>query len=434
MTEQHRRFLLIGAAAALAFLVAIEVWAFRLDIGGPTAALLHDVGFGPKRGRVLWASAALALVGLKRRQALRWIAFGMAVDLVFFLGRQLAHTRLTFGNGAIFLMVGLAVHLWRTTDGEARFAALRGVTLGFLLIMASKIGDTWLLITARTRPSVLDEYVQTADQALGNPSWWMGQAVEASGAFGHWLLSTVYIDLPVGALIVAVHQLRKGWPAHHLIRTFLLIGLVGPLFYLLFPVVGPVFAFGAEGRGWAVDNIWPRLPELNLAPGSIAFDPVTPRNCMPSLHTAWVVAIFVHTRTGPRWFRAFGAAWMTITLMATLGFGYHYGVDLIAGVVFSLTIEAVLRDPERGWGWFRWRMILGGSAVMAVLLFSYRYLAVSLAEEPAVSGLLLMGLMSAVIVAFYATFFARPGTALADWGQRQPGAAPRAGAAAPLSA
>jgi len=434
LSERHKRLVLIGGAACLVFLIAIELEALHLHIGGPTAALLHDTFFGPKRGRVLWAAAALSLVGLPRRQVLTWVGIGAGIDLAFFVGRLLAGTRLTFGNGALFLMAGLAVHTWTTTEGERRFDALRGVTLGFLLIMASHIGDTWLQITSHTRPRVLDEYVQTSDHALGNPSWWMGQLVEAGGPVVHWLLSTVYIDLPVGALVVAVYQLRKGWPTHHLIRTFLLIGLVGPLFYLLFPVVGPVYAFGSLGKGFEVANIWPHLPRIDLAPGSIAFDTITPRNCMPSLHTAWVVAIFVHSRSGSRWLRAFGTFWMVCTLSATLGFGYHYGVDLLAGVVFSLTIEAMLRDPERGWGWFRWRLVLGGSGSLAVLLTAYRYLAVPLAEEPAVGAFVLLSLMGSMVLAFYATFFARPGTALADWGQREPGTAARTSGATPLGA
>ncbi|CAN5612852.1 phosphatase PAP2 family protein [soil metagenome] len=433
MSERHKRLVLIGTVGAAVFLLAIEVTALRLHIGGPSAALGHDLLFGPKRGRVLWAAAALAMVGLPWRQALRWVAFGAAIDLVFFVGRLVAGTRLTFGNGALCLMIALAARTWATTRGEERFDALRGVTLGFLLIMASKIGDTWLLITAHTRPAVLDEYVQTADHALGNPSWWMGRAVDSSGEIGHWLLSTVYIDLPVGALIVAVYQLRKGWPSHHLIRTFLLIGLVGPLFYLLFPVVGPVYAFGAEGHSWAISNVWPRVPIFDLSPRSVRFDDLTPRNCMPSLHTAWVVAIFVHSRSGPRWLRIFGAVWMTLTLMATLGFGYHYGVDLIAGVVFSLTIEACLRDPERGWGWFRWRLVVGGTGALFGLLLTYRYFSVELAKDPVVWGVLLLSVMASVIMAFYATFFARPGTALADWGQRE-GSGARTAAAHTVSA
>ena len=67
------------------------------------------------------------------------------------------------------------------------------------------------------------------------------------------------------------------------------------------------------------------------------FNEFTPRNCMPSLHTAWATAIFIHSREGPRLLRFAGAFWLIATLGATLGFGYHYGADIVAGVVFALT-------------------------------------------------------------------------------------------------
>jgi hypothetical protein len=83
-----------------------------------------------------------------------------------------------------------------------------------------------------------------------------------------------------------------------------------------------------------------------------------------------------------------------------------------------LTLDAALRDPERGWGWFRVRLLIGGSALLAGLLLSYRFAAVQMAEYPAIFGPLLMAVLVLMSVAYFATFFARPGTALAVWGER----------------
>ncbi len=399
-------------------LVGIEVAAHNFGFRGPTVNLLSELAFAPKRGPVLWAGLALAMVGLMPRERLICLSTAVAVDLAFFLGRMSEGGRLTFGNGALVVLLGLGLWVSFRWERDRRIDALKGVTLGLVLIMATKMSDAWLHLTAVTQPTVLDEYVQTADHSLGDPAWWVGRLVDASGFLGHRVLETVYIELPIGAIIIALYQLRKGWPSHHLVRTFLAIGMIGPIFYMLFPVVGPVFAFGGAGKSWAVADVWPSIGSLDLTPGAIAFDNFTPRNCMPSLHTAWAVAIFVHSRQGPRWLRVFGTFWMVCTLTATLGFGYHYGVDLIAGVVFSLTIESALRGPERGWGWFRWRLIISGSLVMAGLLLSFRYLSVPLATVPEVSGPLLLVVLAGVVTAFYATFFARPGTAMAAWGQR----------------
>jgi hypothetical protein len=408
----------IGVAVVVGALAGLEIAAYRFGFRGPTTNFFRDFAFGPKRGPVLYAGLLLALVGLDGRQRLRCLLGAMAIDLVFFLGRLPGGTRWTFGNGAAFVLVGIGGWaLWKW-EGAARRDALKGVGIGIVMVMATKVSDAFLRITALTKPNVLDEYVQTADHALGNPSWWVGRGVDATGVVGHTILQTVYIQLPLAAIIVVAFQLRKGWPAHHLIRTFLTIGLLGPICYLIFPVVGPVFAFGSAGRGWAAANVWPTVSSLPLHPSSLAFDRLTPRNCMPSLHTAWVVAIFVHTRREGRWLRAFGTFWMVCTLIATLGFGYHYGVDLVAGVVFSLMVEAALREPERGWDRFRVRLVLGGFATLVAMLASYRYLAMPMAEYPVLSGPILLGAMGAYIFSFYATFFAEPGSVAADWGGR----------------
>jgi len=203
------------------------------------------------------------------------------------------------------------------------------------------------------------------------------------------------------------------WPTHYLVRTFLVLGLLGPIVYLLFPVVGPMFAFGADGHGLQLGNYWPNVvPPIDRNPSALPFDTVTPRNCMPSMHTAWALSVYLHTRRdidggrAPAWLRWGGAFWLIATLTATLGFGYHYGVDLVAGAILCLTVESVLREPERGWGWFRVRLVGAGVAVLATLLLSYRYLSVPMAEYPALAGTIILALLAGFAAAFHATWFA----------------------------
>ncbi|MCA6091401.1 phosphatase PAP2 family protein, partial [Streptomyces sp. SCA3-4] len=191
-------------------------------------------------------------------------------------------------------------------------------------------------------------------------------------------------------------------------RTFLVIGLLGPAIYMIFPVVGPVFAYGpgASGTGgvqWAVVNLWPHTPPPVTTPHPVLYDGITPRNCMPSLHTAWATAIFIHTRKGSRMLRYAGAFWLIATLSATLGFGYHYGVDLVAGVVFALTVETALRLLDRGWDRSGMLLVAYGTALFAALLLSYRYLPMEMAEHPWVSGPLLILAMASVIYGYVRT-------------------------------
>ncbi|MFC3574323.1 phosphatase PAP2 family protein [Streptomyces yaanensis] len=403
--------------ATLGFLITLEIAARRYcGVPGPMTNQAKEVIFAPKPGP-LYGGLALMTVVLPWRQ--RFIAAGAAIgiDVVFVLVRWAVDAQVAdghfFGNGALWVMLGYGViAVTRRTGGE-RVLLLKGVGLGLLLVAARKTGDTWLLITAKTRPAVLDPYVATADHALGNPSWLMGRIVGATGPIGTHLLGWVYAQLAVAAIVVALYQLRnvaveRRFPRHHLVRTFLVIGLLGPGIYMIFPVVGPVFAYGpgASGTGgvhWAVANLWPHTPPPLHTPHPVPYDGITPRNCMPSLHTAWATAIFIHSRKGPRILRFAGTFWLIATLCATLGFGYHYGVDLVAGVVFSLTIEAGMRSLDRGWDRSGIQLVAYGATVFTALVVSYRYLPMEMAEHPWVFGPLLILAMTSVVYGYVRT-------------------------------
>ncbi|MFH8899798.1 phosphatase PAP2 family protein [Streptomyces coeruleorubidus] len=397
----------------LGFLAVLEIAARRYGMPGPITSQVQEVIVAPKSGFLLYACMALTMVVLTRRQ--RYVALGAAIgiDAVFLVVRWAVGADLTdghpFGNGALWVILGCAVIAVTRRTGQERVLLLKGVGLGLLLLAGRKTGDTWLLITSKTRPMVLDPYLAVADHALGNPSWLVGRIVTATGPVGARALDYVYAQLAVAAVVVALYQLRhvaaeRRFPRHHLVRTFLVIGVLGPGIYMIFPVVGPIFAYGADGGHWAVANLWPDLPPpIRAAPHEIPFDEITPRNCMPSLHTAWATAIFIHSRRGPRVLRYAGTFWLIATLTATLGFGYHYGVDLVAGVVFTLTIEAALRSLERGWDRSGVQLVTYGVAVFAALLASYRYLPMEMAERPWLFGPLLILAMASVIYGYVRT-------------------------------
>ncbi|MEU9624869.1 phosphatase PAP2 family protein [Streptomyces sp. NPDC048155] len=396
------------SVAALGFLIALEVAARRYGEPGPITDQAREVIFAPKSGTVLYVSMALMMVVLTWRQ--RFIAVGAAIgiDVVFWLVRWAVGAEMMFGNGALWVTLACAViAVTRLTDRD-RVLLLKGVGLALLLVAGRKTGYTWLLITSKTRPVVLDQYVAAADQALGNPSWLAGRIVAATGTVGAHVLDWVYIQLAVAAVVVALYQLRnvaveRRFPGHHLVRTFLVIGLLGPGIYMIFPVVGPIFAYGADGGHWAVADLWPDTPPPVSTPHPMVFDEITPRNCMPSLHTAWATAIFIHSRKGPRALRFAGAFWLIATLGATLGFGYHYGADIVAGVVFTLTIETALRSLDRGWDRSGIQLVVYGAAVFAGLLASYRYLPVEMAGHPWVFGPLLILAMASVVYGYVRT-------------------------------
>lgn len=398
----------VAGVAALGFLVALEIAARRYGQPGPITNQAREVIFAPKSGPLLYAGLALVMVVLPWRQRFIAAAAAIGIDVVFVLVRWAVDARMTFGNGALWVILGCAVIAVTRRTGRDRVLLLKGVGLGLLLVAGHKTGDTWLLITSKSRPTVLDQYVAMADHALGNPSWLAGRLLAATGPIGTHLLSVVYGQLPLAAAIVALYQLRhvgteRRFPAHHMVRTFLVIGLIGPGIYMIFPVVGPDFAYGTGGGHWATADLWPdTLPPIST-PHPIPFDGITPRNCMPSLHTAWATTLFIHSRKGARVLRYAGTFWLIATLTATLAFGYHYGADLVAGVVFALTIEATMRSLSRGWDPQGIRLVTYGTIVFTVLLVSYRFLPMEMARHPWLFGPLLVLAMASVIYGYLRT-------------------------------
>ncbi|WP_127784452.1 phosphatase PAP2 family protein [Rhodococcus sp. X156] len=398
--RSHLRVLL-GVLAGLVLLGLVEALCASQQLTGPTLALLSVYVTEQPSAPGIYCGLLIALVLAPRR--LWWPTLGaaLAVDAVLSLARLVVNGEVrSVGAGALVALTGLAVHATTRLHGAERLAALRGLGCGAALVAATALGNVWLELTAALRPEVLDEYLAVADHALLSPAWLVGRLFDHLGVVGHYFFLTVYSMLPLMAVFAAGVQLWRGWQRHNIMLTFVAVGLLGPALYLLFPVVGPMFAFGADGGEFAYSTQWPDVVPVVAAPEPLLFNDFTPRNCMPSLHTAWAVVIFVHTRPMGRAMRAVGTFWLVGTLAATLGFGYHYGVDLVVGAVFALTIEAALRSRVHGWSAGRVWLVAGGSAVVALLLLSFRYAASLYADRPAVLGVLVLAALGLVCVGY----------------------------------
>ncbi len=389
--------------AVVAFVAVIQAAATAYGLAGPLEGLAKDFVGRPVTGEVKVAALALALMCMPAR--LRWPFTGVVVgvEVLFNAERLIAGSPLHFGNGVMWALVALAGYAAARLTGREQSAALKAAGVAGILIVANACSSVWLGLTMEALPYVADHFVEVADRALGSPSWVVGRFVHEHGWY-LWLITKVYTYLPVGAAVVAYFQLRRssteGFPRHHIVRSFILIGAIGPVVYFLFPVVGPAYAFGNEvaGAGWM--NVWPHVVPTSLEPVSAYFSQAAPRNCMPSLHTAWATAILVHALRGPRLLKVFGVFWWVCTISATLGLGAHYGVDLVAGFVFALTLEAAMVRPEDGWHRRRIVTVAGGAAAFAALLLAFRYLSVPMAQSGGLAAVLILGTAAALVLAY----------------------------------
>ncbi|MGQ4419835.1 DUF5933 domain-containing protein, partial [Streptomyces sp. SAS_269] len=163
------RTVLWGTAGVvtLGFLVALEIAARHYGLAGPITNQVREVILPPKSGFLLYASMALMMVVLTWRQRVIAMCTAIGIDAVILLVRWAAGADLTeghpFGNGALWVLLGCAVIAVTRRTGPDRVLLLKGVGLGLLLVAGRKTGDTWLVITSKARPVVLDQYVATAD-------------------------------------------------------------------------------------------------------------------------------------------------------------------------------------------------------------------------------------------------------------------------------
>jgi hypothetical protein len=119
------------------------------------------------------------------------------------------------------------------------------------------------------------------------------------------------------------------------------------------------------------------------------------RNCMPSLHTAWIVTLYWIVRGVSQRVRVLGFVLVVITLMATLSVGGHYLVDLVVSIPMSAAIMGLTAKAYPGNGKARWMALGVGGGLTALALAALHTVPGFLAQSH--------GLVAAAEVVFVAT-------------------------------
>ncbi|MGA7381467.1 MAG: phosphatase PAP2 family protein [Terriglobales bacterium] len=278
--------------------------------------------------------------------------------------------------GLASLVVMSCAVLWRGRELEpaAYRALLPGAVLTFLTLGAQYSLNMASLIHAKT----LDLFAYAFDGALGfQPSFVLGRFLNTNP----WLFPAVKVSYE--GIVVAMAALYAGFmtrrekPLWELIELLFAPAMVGYLFFSVFPVCGPHYAF-------AVDFPNAYLPYRmlhRLALESIPVLPAFPRNAVPSLHLTWALLIWLNTRGLPRWARVAAAVLVAATVFDTLATGEHYLFDLIVSLPFTLWMQACMVRTVRFSSRERWLPALAGCAMflgwLAIGRFGFHWMLIS---------------------------------------------------------
>jgi hypothetical protein len=168
--------------------------------------------------------------------------------------------------------------------------------------------------------------------------------------------------LPALVFGIALHGNRK-LPFNPL-TSFVVAGVVCFCLYPVCPGTSPSAVFAAN---------YPQLPPdaslLTLQPIAVLN---SPRNAMPSMHAAWTLLAWWCSFQLRPWLRIFCTAFLGMTLLATLGLGEHYLIDLIVAFSFSVAISAFC-CRELAWATAeRWQAMAAGGGTTLVWLLLLR--------------------------------------------------------------
>jgi len=273
-----------------------------------------------------------------RSECMATLALGAASALAFILwsGRYRFDWPSSIASGSFFGLASLAVlavqtiRLESAAQKEKLETLMAGGVFGYSALFIAYI----LNFTTRLHPRTYDLYLYAADAGYGLPiGAWVGKFVGARPLLLH-ACSLVYESLPLAVSLLYAYQRsgRKQLPVR-VLPAFLGGGGAAYLLYNFLPATGPHYIFGA-----AFPEHLPSAAEAGLRMVTVGD---AARNAVPSMHLACALMIFWACRPLAAWVRAAAAVFLALTILATLGFGEHYVVDLVAAIPYAAALMGI---------------------------------------------------------------------------------------------
>ncbi|MGD1098084.1 MAG: phosphatase PAP2 family protein [Bryobacteraceae bacterium] len=221
-------------------------------------------------------------------------------------------------------------------------------------------------IAADLTPRTYDYSVYAFDRTLGfEPSFQVGQLFAAHPAL-FTVCACAYNGMPLFLATFIVVWHARGLRTHFDFRMAAVsLGVLGFLLYQVCPVSGPIYRF---------ESLFPSSPPAVLpAFADPTFLKTAIRNGMPSLHVGWVLLCVCNTRTFGILPRIFAPVFLLLTVLATLGSGEHYFIDLVVVVPVCLILQAVWSRGVDLTSRYRLLSILTGATMTVLWLLALRF-------------------------------------------------------------
>ena len=298
-------------------------------------------------GAALWfglmaAFSTTSLLLLRVIEKWEWLPFGLGWAGCVFLMHRVAPEYPLWWTIAISSSAVMTIGLGVSALARRPRPLRREIALSALLpTVACLPGGYALFCSSLFGPQCHDIKAMVIDQALGSSARQLCAWVVAIPKLAS-ALYIAYYAVPLILFILFYLGYRKGRSGAEVVFHYCLAAFIGAIFYTLVPIVGPMQTF----RGYPAQFPGSAILLANL--GRVLELPAAyPRNCMPSLHLTWALIFWLHSRRHGKGWQLLAAVFALVTVMSTLGLGYHYEVDLIPSFPFALLIFGFI--PDRRW-------------------------------------------------------------------------------------
>ncbi|MEO8051505.1 MAG: phosphatase PAP2 family protein [Acidobacteriota bacterium] len=224
-------------------------------------------------------------------------------------------------TGSWIYGIGLAAAMWAVL---APLVGRRSAhpAIAFLALYPL-IASTAVLTMDGHAGVTFDRYLLAADGAFGFQAGFAAARFTGSHPAVKWLCELCYFGLPV-----AMASLFHTSSARRLMLVSGLLAVSSLAGYAAFPAVGAQMAFG--------DRFPNDPPPTNASFATLVSEPGgIARNFMPSLHTAWGLALLLAAWPLGKWWRLAILVYLAPMLLETLA--RHYLCDIIVAVPWALS-------------------------------------------------------------------------------------------------
>ncbi len=287
-----------------------------------------------------------ATMPFRRGEALWVYSLGLAGEVYRFFWSHPASWSTFDRFGAVGFAAALCAicgMAWRffNSRGDERLWA-RGMFLLSLVMLFFPHVSTWLhIVVIHHAPMVYDQFGYKVDGTFGFQPAAEAARIMRNGTVMPYIAFYTYNELPLLMITAVLLGLKNPESTYgHLTLHFMVIGTVGFLCYWLFPMIGINLFVG--------DANFPNGP-LPLVTTPVPYHEAIgyARNCYPSLHLGWTLAVFLGVRRVDPRVRVFLFLYVCTMILSTLNVG-HYGVDLVGSVPYVVAFfGAVNRQSGR---------------------------------------------------------------------------------------